>query len=40
MARYEWALIELIVLALLVWELRNVRRASLRAGDKKRPPDA
>ena len=37
MARYEWAVIEVIVLALLVWELRSVRRASRRAGDKKKP---
>ncbi len=37
MARYEWALIELIVLALLVWELFNVRRAARKAGDKKKP---
>ncbi len=37
MARYEWALIELIVLALLIWELWRVRRASRLAGDKKKP---
>jgi hypothetical protein len=34
LARYEWALMLLIPIALLLWELANLRRAKRRAGDK------
>lgn len=42
MARWEWLIIEGLVLALLVWELLRTRRAIRRdrAAAKQRGPDA
>lgn len=34
LARYEWALMLLIPIVLLGWELVNLRRAKRRAGEK------
>ena len=42
MGRWEWLIIEALVLGLLVWELLRTRRAIRRdrAAAKERPPDA
>ena len=37
LARYEWILIELLVLGLLVWQLVSVRRDIRRHRDKPPP---
>jgi hypothetical protein len=36
LSQFEWIIIEVLVLALLVWQLISVRRDMRKAGDKKR----
>ncbi len=39
MAQYEWIIIEVLVVALLVWELVRTRRAIAKAKREPPPPD-
>lgn len=39
MGRYEWAIIEFLVLGLCVWELVNLRRSQRRDRQARPPQD-
>jgi hypothetical protein len=39
LARYEWILIELVVLGILVWQLISVNRASRGDREKAKTPE-